>query len=119
MNRRRSGFAVSFIVILLCLLFVLLPDVRLSTSEIIASEAEFHHTAYTKHHYDMPSSSYPHLLSTIISEASTLVWLLVFGFALLCSYADSRIPILYKHRMLRPLKFRCSFLDFFSESHRI
>lgn len=102
-------------VLLLCLLFILLPDVRFAASDQISPETELRHSAYhVQHHYTPPSAQHP-TPSPDTPGLAAFLWLSAAFLALARRnpHADSRIPILCKHRMLRPLKFRCSFLAFF------
>ncbi|OWA36810.1 hypothetical protein B9G55_01645 [Saccharibacillus sp. O16] len=101
-------------ILLLCLLFVLLPDVRFIGPESDAADDVGHSSYQQQHHYAAPAASQ--------QNVSPDMTLLPLGAALaaLCAavilhglHADSPIPILYKHRLLRPLKFRSSFLSFF------
>ncbi|OWR29551.1 hypothetical protein CDO73_15305 [Saccharibacillus sp. O23] len=101
-------------VLLLCLLFVLLPDVRFAASENDASGANVDSSYHQQHQYAPPAASH----QTPVPDMAALP--LGLGFGTMCAaaalqslHADSRIPILRKHRLLRPLKFRGSFLSFF------
>lgn len=102
-------------VLLLCLLFVLLPDVRFTASDQVLPETELRDSAYhVQYHYTPPSAHH----STPSPDAPGLpafLRLSAAGLALVRRnpHADSRIPIVCKHRMLRPLKFRCWFLALF------
>lgn len=102
-------------VLLLCLLFVLLPDVRFSASGSEISSTDFNPSSYhQQHQYAPPAASH----QTPVPDMAILP--LGLGFGTICAsaalqglHADSRIPILRKHRLLRPIKFRGSFLSFF------
>lgn len=102
-------------VLLLCLLFVLLPDVRFTASESDASGTDVNPASYhQQHQYAPPAASH----QTPAPDMAILP--LGLGFGTICAaaalqslHADSRIPILRKHRLLRPIKFRGSFLSFF------
>ncbi len=102
-------------VLLLCLLFVLLPDVRFSASGNEVSSPDVYPSSYhQQHQYAPPTASH----QTPIPDMAILP--LGLGFGTICAaaalqslHADSRIPILRKHRLLRPIKFRGSFLSFF------
>jgi len=102
-------------VLSLCLLFLLLPDVRFAGTGGNASDTDLRHSGYhQQHQYAPPAASH----DTPAPEGSAWCWELGFAAAGLAVsmqalHAESRIPILYKHRMLRPLKFRCSFLTLF------
>ncbi|MEJ8304290.1 hypothetical protein [Saccharibacillus sacchari] len=102
-------------VLLLCLLFVLLPDIRFAASDLVSPETELRHSAYhVQYHYTPPAAHHP----TTYPDTPGLpafLWLSSACVALVQRnlHADSRIPILCKHRMLRPLKFRCSFVALF------
>lgn len=102
-------------VLLLCLLFILLPDVRFAAPDQASPETELRHSAYhVQYHYTPPSAHHP-TPSPDTPSLPALLWLSAACLALVQRnpHADSRIPILCKHRMLRPLKFRCSFLALF------
>lgn len=102
-------------ILLLCLLFVLLPDVRFAASENGDSSTDVASSSYhQQHQYAPPTASH----QTPVPDMAILP--LGLGFGTICAAAalqglhvDSRIPILRKHRMLRPLKFRGSFLSLF------
>ena len=71
-------------------------------------------TYHQQHQYAPPTASH----QTLIPDMAILP--LGLGFGTICAaaalqslHADSRIPILRKHRLLRPIKFRGSFLSFF------
>ncbi|GEM_PF-4779238 len=113
--RKQNRICAKAAVLLLCLLFVLLPDVRFTGAQDDTSSANINHSSYHQQHQYAPLA------------ASHQTWtfdagLLPLGFglatvgtqmALYGLYANSPIPILRKHRLLRPIKFRGSFLSFF------
>lgn len=99
----------------LCLLFLLLPDVRFAGTGGNASDTDLRHSGYHQQHQYAPLAV-SH--DTPAPDGSAWRWELGFAAAALAVslhalHAKSRIPILCKHRMLRPLKFRCSFLTLF------
>ncbi|WP_172194176.1 hypothetical protein [Saccharibacillus qingshengii] len=115
MNQAKRSFYRKFAVLFLCVLFMLLPEIRLPGAAFESPGAELRHLSYhQQHHYVAPSSPY------LIPVPDTAGLPLFPGLLAACliivlrnPYMDSPIPILYKHRMLRPLKFRCSFVSFF------
>lgn len=99
---------------LLCLLFVLLPEVRLPGTAVSVPESELRHAGYHQQHPYAPPAAQP---STPVPDTAALPlfpWLPAAPLALVPRnpHTDSRIPILRRHRLLRPLKFRGSFLPF-------
>lgn len=99
---------------LLCLLFVLLPEVRLPGTAGSVPESELRHAGYHQQHPYAPPAAQPSTPAPDTTALPLFPWLPAAPLALVprSPHADSRIPILRKHRMLRPLKFRGSFLPF-------
>lgn len=115
MEREHSQSYNKVAVLLLCLLFILLPDVRFAASDQLPPETELRHSAYhAQYAYTPPSAHHP-TPSPDTPSLPVFLWLSAACPALVRRnpHTDSRIPILCKHRMLRPLKFRCSFVSLF------